>query len=207
MMPKTYPTAEQILKDHTGVANPAADTSMPVGELPLLPLPGMEAEMMELFNTVSGRLPQTPGKVLQFMSTQEGEGTTTLCRAFASVVTVRLKKSVLFIESPAVMPSSDPADASLASALYSPRMHELLQHLRHHYDFVIIDAAAATASSNGFALARHVDGVILVVEAEYTRWPVVQNFKDRLVGSGVNILGVVLNKRRYYIPSFLYKRI
>jgi hypothetical protein len=36
---------------------------------------------------------------------------------------------------------------------------------------------------------------------------VVQNFKDRLVGSGVNILGVVLNKRRYYIPSFLYKRI
>lgn len=206
-MSKTYPTAAQIFKDHTGGADSAADTSMLTVALPLLPLPGMEAEMMELFNTVSGRLPQTPGKVLQFMSTQEGEGTTTLCRAFASVVTVRLKKSVLFIESPAVRPSSDPADASLASALYSPRMHELLQHLRHHYDFVIIDAAAATASSNGFALARHVDGVILVVEAEYTRWPVVQNFKDRLVSSDANILGVVLNKRRYYIPSFLYKRL
>jgi Mrp family chromosome partitioning ATPase len=105
------------------------------------------------------------------------------------------------------MPSSDPADASLTSALYSPRMYKLLQHLRHHYDFVIIDAAAATASSNGFALARHVDGVILVVEAEYTRWPVVQNFKDRLIASGGNILGVVLNKRRYYIPSFLYKHL
>ena len=83
-------------------------------------------------------------------------------------------------------------------------MHELLQYPRHHYDFVIIDAAA---SSDGFALARHVDGVILVVEAEYTRWPVVQNFKDRLVSSGANILGVVLNKRRYYIPSFLYHRV
>ncbi|MDH3604558.1 MAG: hypothetical protein OEU26_33540, partial [Candidatus Tectomicrobia bacterium] len=72
MMPKTYPTAAQILKDHTGVADPAASTSIPTAELPILPLPGMEAEMMELFNTVSGRLPQTPGKVLQLMSTQEG---------------------------------------------------------------------------------------------------------------------------------------
>lgn len=207
MMPKTYPTAEQILKDHTGVAEPAAGTSSPAAGLPLLPLPGMETEMMELFNTVNGRLPPTPGKVLQFMSTQEGEGTTTLCRAFASVATVRLRKSALFVESPARMPSSDPAEASLTAALYSPRMHELLQHLRCHYDFVIIDAAAATASTNGFALARHVDGIILVVEAEYTRWPVVQNFIDRLVGSGGNILGVVLNKRRYYIPSFLYNRL
>jgi Mrp family chromosome partitioning ATPase len=50
-------------------------------------------------------------------------------------------------------------------------------------------------------------GAILVVEAKYTRWPVMQNCKDRLVSSGANILGVVLNQRRYYIPSFLYNRV
>ncbi len=161
--------------------------------------------MMDLFNSLSGQLAQNTGKVLQFMSTQEGEGTTTISRAFASVLAVRLKKSVLFIDAPT--PVIDPVDPALASALYSPRMTDLMHHLRNHYDYVIIDAPAAITTSDGFALARHVDGVVLVVQAEHTRWPVVESLKDRIATSGGNILGVVLNKRRYYIPSFLYKRI
>ena len=199
-MPKTYPTAEQVLKDHTGRVESHAEPWSEITEALELPLPGLETEMLDLFNAIHGLLPQKTGKVLQFMSTEEGEGATTISRAFATVTALRLKQSVLFVD------SLDPAEASLSSALYSPRMHELLQHLRRHYNLVVIDAPAATVSSDSFALARHVDGVILIAEADYTRWPVVQHLKDRLIKSGGTILGVVLNKRRYYIPSFLYKR-
>jgi Mrp family chromosome partitioning ATPase len=52
-----------------------------------------------------------------------------------------------------------------------------------------------------------VDGVVLVVEAEKTRWQVVENLKEKIQNVGGNIIGVVFNKRRFYIPEALYKRL
>jgi protein-tyrosine kinase len=49
--------------------------------------------------------------------------------------------------------------------------------------------------------------VVLVVEAEKTKWPVIQDVKEKLISHGGNILGIVFNKRRYYIPRWLYNRI
>jgi len=53
---------------------------------------------------------------------------------------------------------------------------------------------------------RKVDGVIFVVEAEKTRWPVAVASKEKVVKHGGNILGMVFNKRRFYIPEAVYKR-
>jgi len=36
---------------------------------------------------------------------------------------------------------------------------------------------------------------------------VAENLKTKILNSGGNILGLVFNKRRYYIPGFLYKRL
>ena len=52
-------------------------------------------------------------------------------------------------------------------------------------------------------LAEKMDGVILVVEAERTKTEVVRKIRKDLESTGVNILGVVLNKKRNYIPSYL----
>jgi Mrp family chromosome partitioning ATPase len=49
--------------------------------------------------------------------------------------------------------------------------------------------------------------VILVVESGKTRRQVALTAKRKLEGAGGKILGVVLNKRRYYIPEFVYKRL
>jgi len=43
------------------------------------------------------------------------------------------------------------------------------------------------------------------VEAERSRWEVVQRTKELLVKSNANVLGVVINKRRFYIPKWLYR--
>lgn len=80
-------------------------------------------------------------------------------------------------------------------------------NLRDRFDLVIIDAPPATQFSDGLALVRQADGVFLVFEAERTRWPVALSVKEKIIKQGGNILGVVFNKRRYYIPDWLYKRL
>ncbi len=79
--------------------------------------------------------------------------------------------------------------------------------MRHRFDMILVDSPPATTSSDVFAMFRKVDGVVIVVEADKTRWPVVQSTKEKIVQHGGNVLGMVLNKRKYYIPEFIYKRL
>ena len=72
---------------------------------------------------------------------------------------------------------------------------------------ILVDSPPATTSTDGLAISSKVDGVVLVVEAEKTRWPVAETVRDRIKSSGGNILGIVLNKRRYYIPEWIYKKL
>ena len=60
---------------------------------------------------------------------------------------------------------------------------------------------------SGLAVSSQVDGVILVVEAERTRWPVAASVKESIERGGGRLLGVVFNKRRHYIPAFIYRRL
>jgi Mrp family chromosome partitioning ATPase len=78
---------------------------------------------------------------------------------------------------------------------------------RTRFDLVLIDSPPLETSSDGLAMVRKADGVVLVIEAEKTRWPVVQNLRDSVIQHGGNILGVVFNKRRYYVPGWVYKRL
>ena len=55
------------------------------------------------------------------------------------------------------------------------------------------------------SLAAGMDGVILVVEAEKTRWEVAENARKSIKGGNRKVLGVPLNKREYHIPSWLYR--
>lgn len=49
-----------------------------------------------------------------------------------------------------------------------------------------------------------VDGVILVVRAEETRWEVAQAAAQRLSQAGAKLMGSVLNARKYYMPKWVY---
>ena len=90
---------------------------------------------------------------------------------------------------------------------YSPRIDSFWESLRQQFDLILIDSPPFETSPDGIAISRRVDGVIIVLEAEKTRWPVAEHLKEQILLSGGNILGIVFNKRRYYIPEFVYKRI
>jgi len=90
---------------------------------------------------------------------------------------------------------------------YSPRISVFWEKLKERFDLILIDSPPASASPEGIAISRRVDGVVLVLEAEKTRGPVAENLKDRIQKNGGNLLGIIFNKRRHYIPDFLYKRL
>jgi len=75
------------------------------------------------------------------------------------------------------------------------------------FDYVLIDAPSVADLSWAPAIGAMTDGVILVVQAERTRWPVALNSKQEFEGSGAKVLGVFLNRRRFYIPARIYRRV
>ena len=95
-------------------------------------------------------------------------------------------------------PSTETVEITLSKALNS---------LREHFDLILLDLLPFHESSDALVVARESDGIIITVEAEKTRWPVVHNLKEKLIMQGANVLGVILNKRRFHIPSAIYRRL
>ena len=79
--------------------------------------------------------------------------------------------------------------------------------VRAAFDLIIIDSPPISESSAILAASSKVDGIILVMAAETTRWPVTARLKERIEKSGGHILGIVLNKQRHYIPDFIYRHL
>ena len=88
-----------------------------------------------------------------------------------------------------------------------PRMVQLLRNLNEEYSLVIVDLPPATDSSVALAMAGLLAGVVLVIEAEQTRFESAQRATRSLQQAQANLLGVILNKRPQHIPEWLYERL
>ena len=50
------------------------------------------------------------------------------------------------------------------------------------------------------------DAAFIVIVCEKTRWEVVQIAEDKIKKSGgPTAIGIIFNRRKYYIPRFVYK--
>jgi len=83
----------------------------------------------------------------------------------------------------------------------------LLDQARKRYRFTILDCPAVSTNPDSVVLARSCDGVVIVVEAEATRGPVVQATIEMVERFGGRVLGLAFNKRRFYIPRWIYRRL
>jgi Mrp family chromosome partitioning ATPase len=69
----------------------------------------------------------------------------------------------------------------------------------------VIDAPPLGRSPLLLSLRKLLDGAVLVIEAERTRLETAQQAIGQLGDVGIDAVGLVLNKKRYYLPSWLYK--
>ena len=204
-----------------------------------------EKEMATLYQNIEALVGQARKKIIQFIGSNAGEGTSTIARDFARFSASRLGKKVLFLEGDPANPSQPFSgggrmvsleetvrrgkslkkafaqsketglavglvareEGSLIHFLESEDLTPVWESLKEHFDLVVIDSLPLSASTTGLAFCRQVDGVVLVLEADRTRGPVAEKAKEQIQKNGGNILGVVFNKRKFYIPKSIYKHL
>jgi Mrp family chromosome partitioning ATPase len=84
---------------------------------------------------------------------------------------------------------------------------QLLAEASAGYDTVLIDAPPVVLSPETPQIAGCVDGVVMVVHCGKTRREIVQRSIHMIEQFEGRVLGVVLNRKKYYIPDFLYQRV
>lgn len=87
------------------------------------------------------------------------------------------------------------------------RMKERIAELRSAFDYVLIDAPPLNSCADAMVFGRLADGVVLVLEANVTRRETALRVAEKLRATKIPVLGAVLNKRTFPIPSALYKRL
>jgi capsular exopolysaccharide synthesis family protein len=91
--------------------------------------------------------------------------------------------------------------------LHSIQFDDVLNSMRESFDYVILDAPPVTLFSETRMMCNKFDGVVLVLEFGKTRKQVAEKIKHELEAAGANFLGVVINRRKYFIPKWIYKRL
>lgn len=94
---------------------------------------------------------------------------------------------------PQMVPGNDAMLARLNSDL-------LERHTLLIWDILPVDSSPLSG-----AIAKYAQGVVLVLHAGKTRWHSARHAVNTLRFSGAQVLGVVLNKKRMYIPKWLYR--
>jgi len=95
----------------------------------------------------------------------------------------------------------------LLEVLRTDRLGQLLDELRRRYDRVIIDTSPVNPYPDARVLADLAGGVVLVAHCGRTSREALSQARKRLGPAAGKVLGVVLNRRTYPIPSFLYRRV
>ena len=96
---------------------------------------------------------------------------------------------------------------SPTSFFSSENFSVVLAELKKNFQFIIFDCTPVLDAPETSILASGLNGLIMVVQSETSRCEVVKMAKQRLIDAKVNIVGVILNKQKYYIPDFLYKKL
>lgn len=78
--------------------------------------------------------------------------------------------------------------------LSTKRMDDMLSACRENYDYVIVDCAPLGMVVDASVIAPHCDGAMLLIEANSVARAFAAEVAGKLKNTGVNILGVVLNK-------------
>lgn len=93
----------------------------------------------------------------------------------------------------------------LSKAFDTGGIGSVIGTLAQEYKLIVFDMPPAGEQSAGLRLAGRLDAVVIVVEAERVCYEVARRTRQLLERAGASVRGAVLNKRRDYVPRWLYR--
>lgn len=103
-----------------------------------------------------------------------------------------------------------PAGESMVSpmqAFATEQMKKMISDILAGHDYLVFDTPPVLPYPEATILSSKVDGVVFVVQAIRTKKEVVKKAVDGVGKGGGEVLGLVLNKNKHFIPEFIYKRV
>lgn len=93
------------------------------------------------------------------------------------------------------------------SVLDPARLGPVVNGLKSQFGYVIMDSAPVLSTPDALLAVPAFDGTIEVIRCERTRRDVPVAVQHGVETAGGTLLGVILNRRRYYLPRLFYKRV
>lgn len=87
-----------------------------------------------------------------------------------------------------------PIPPNPSELISSNAMDQLIQGLRETYDHIVIDSPPAIVVTDATIISSLADGVVLVVESDYTTRAALERVRKTLDHAGARVLGAILNK-------------
>jgi len=107
-----------------------------------------------------------------------------------------------------IMPSGDlPPNPS--ELLGSSRMERVLNKLKEHFDYIILDLPPVNLVSDAVAISPYISGMLVVIREDYAEKNELENCFRQLKLSNVNVLGCVMNESKNgnsYYSRYRYRR-
>ncbi len=94
-----------------------------------------------------------------------------------------------------------------AESVKKETLQALVASVQKCFEFVVIGGDNLLDDGTSAAFSQLVDGVILVADAQKTRAPVARRLKRVVEENGGKVIGAVLNRRKYHIPGWIYRRL
>jgi tyrosine-protein kinase Etk/Wzc len=94
-----------------------------------------------------------------------------------------------------LLPAGTPVQDT-SRTLENRRLGLLIAQFRQLYDLIIIDSPPVLPVPDALIIGRWVDGAVLAVRYDISRFPQVERARRQLDGSGITVLGTVINGMR-----------
>ena len=107
----------------------------------------------------------------------------------------------LFAMGPGIIPPNHLTD------LEFPKFKNMLNRLTGDYALVIVDGPAVNMYPESVFYGAQVDQVIMVIYSGVTRVPVVSQALSKLTAGGCKKIDLLLNRRIFPIPNWIYKKL
>jgi capsular exopolysaccharide synthesis family protein len=97
--------------------------------------------------------------------------------------------------------------AALSHFFTSESLNSFIEKVEPFFDWILFDSPPIHSCNESRTIAAKVDCVVMVAQAESTRWEVAQSAKAIIENKKIKILGAVLNRRKWHIPAWIYNRL
>ncbi len=89
----------------------------------------------------------------------------------------------------------------------SEKMSTFIRATREMYDYVLIDTSAVMEAPETPIIGSYATGTVIVVQSGKTKREVIKRAMLMIEKLDGRFFGTVLNRKRYYIPEFIYRRV